>query len=702
MKEVILRVQNLEKKFHISKKQQKLENTKDKVKTAVDGVSFEAYRGEIFGLLGPNGAGKTTTLRMIATLLKPDAGDVLVDGSSILTHPEQVREKIGFLTSELKLEEFFTPNYLFRFFSDLHNIPEEEQEKRKAYLFGVFGIDEFAEVKVANLSTGMKQKVSLAISLVHDPDIIIFDEPTNGLDVLTAKVVTDFLQELKKQGKTVIVSTHIFSLIEKICDRVGIVIHGKMVECDSLEAVCQGVSLEDRFFDLFQAMEENGGDLSAIINVQGQAGKSTAKDNDEPQQEETVVNAEPAETCAAEKTTDRAISKTKALFTILKKELARFFGDSRMVFSTILLPGLLIFVMYQFMGDAMTKQFTPEQADRKCYVSNLPEAWHDPLKELGFSLQDVTADEVDSARKQVKDQKKDLVILFPDQFEDQVASYDISSGQKAPDIEIYYNSASTDSSDAYETMCAFLDQQESLIANKFDINAGKQDAKEYDLASEEDTTAKLFSSMLPFLLIIFLYSGCVAVAPESIAGEKERGTITSLLVTPAKRSHIALGKIGALSFIAVLGGASSAIGTVLSMPKLVGGSSKISGANYQLQDYVLLGVVILSTALVLVTLISLISAFAKTVREAGTYVTPLMIVVMLLGVTSMFGDGAKQALGYYAIPLYNSIQSMIGILEFHTNAVHILMTICSNLVVTAIGVSVLAKMFDSEYVMFHK
>lgn len=700
MKEVVLRVQNLEKRFHISKKQQKLENTKEKVKTAVVGVSFEAYKGEIFGLLGPNGAGKTTTLRMIATLLKPDAGDVLVDGSSILTHPEQVREKIGFLTSELKLEEFFTPNYLFRFFSDLHNIPEEEQEKRKAYLFGVFGIGEFAEVKVANLSTGMKQKVSLAISLVHDPDIIIFDEPTNGLDVLTAKVVTDFLLELKKQGKTVIVSTHIFSLIEKICDRVGIVIHGKMVECDSLEAVCHGMPLEDRFFDLFQAIEEKGGDLSSLT-VQGQAERSTAEKTEEAQQEETVVTEEPAAARAAGKT-DRAVSKMKALFTILKKELARFFGDSRMVFSTILLPGLLIFVMYQFMGDAMTKQFTPEQADRKCYVSNLPETWRDPLKKLGFSLQDVTADEVDSARKQVKDQKKDLVILFPDQFENQVASYDIYSGQKAPDIEIYYNSASTDSSDAYETMCAFLDQQESLIANKFDINAGKKDAKEYDLASEEDTTAKLFSSMLPFLLIIFLYSGCVAVAPESIAGEKERGTITSLLVTPAKRNHIALGKIGALSFIAVLSGASSAIGTVLSMPKLVGGSSKISGANYQLQDYVLLGVVILSTALVLVTLISLISAFAKTVREAGTYVTPLMIVVMLLGVTSMFGDGAKQALGYYAIPLYNSIQSMIGILEFHTNAVHILMTICCNLVVTAIGVSVLAKMFDSEYVMFHK
>ena len=123
---------------------------------------------------------------------------------------------------------------------------------RKKELFGRFGIDKFAEVKVANLSTGMKQKVSLVISVVHDPDIIIFDEPTNGLDVLTAKVVTDFLLELRERGKTVILSTHIFSLVEKLCDRVGVIIDGRMVACDSLEAVRGGMSLEDRFFELYQ------------------------------------------------------------------------------------------------------------------------------------------------------------------------------------------------------------------------------------------------------------------------------------------------------------------------------------------------------------------------------------------------------------------------------------------------------------------
>lgn len=250
--EEILLVRNLRKTFALSKKQQKLEKSGEKIKVAVDDLSFTAYRGEVFGLLGPNGAGKTTTLRMMATLIRPDAGDVLVAGSSVCENPEDVRGKIGFLTSELKLEEFFTPNYLYDFFSELHGVDPEVSRSRKQKMFDKFGISEFAEVKVANLSTGMKQKVSLVISIVHDPEIIIFDEPTNGLDVLTAKVVTDFLLELKAVGKTIIVSTHIFSLIEKICDRVGVIINGHMTVCGSLAEVTDGMSLEDRFFEIYK------------------------------------------------------------------------------------------------------------------------------------------------------------------------------------------------------------------------------------------------------------------------------------------------------------------------------------------------------------------------------------------------------------------------------------------------------------------
>ncbi len=252
----IIEARGLSKTFKLSAKQMRIENAKQPLRIAVDNLDLTAQRGEIYGLLGPNGAGKTTVLRMLATLIKPDSGDAVIESHSIITAPEKVRASIGFLTSELKLEDFFTPNYLFGFFSTLHNVDSKTAAVRKEKLFKHFGIDEFAEVKVGNLSTGMKQKTSLVISLVHDPDVIIFDEPTNGLDVITAKVVTDYLLELKATGKTVILSTHIFSLVEKLCDRVGIIINGQMIKEGTLAEVSGGKDLEQVFFDLYSAVVE--------------------------------------------------------------------------------------------------------------------------------------------------------------------------------------------------------------------------------------------------------------------------------------------------------------------------------------------------------------------------------------------------------------------------------------------------------------
>ncbi|NLI94296.1 MAG: ABC transporter ATP-binding protein [Erysipelotrichaceae bacterium] len=247
--EAILQVRNIRKTFKLSRKQQKIEKDNAKVRVAVDNLSFDVYKGEIYGLLGPNGAGKTTTLRILSTLIQKDAGEVLVNGYSLTNQKDNVRSQLGFLTSEMKLDEFFTPNYLFDYFGHLHNVPEDILKERKQKLFEQFGIDEFKEVKIGQLSTGMKQKVSLVISIVHDPSIVIFDEPTNGLDVITAKTVIDFLLTLKEEGKTIIVSTHIFSLIERICDRVGVIIDGQLVFEASMDEFRVPNSLEARFFD---------------------------------------------------------------------------------------------------------------------------------------------------------------------------------------------------------------------------------------------------------------------------------------------------------------------------------------------------------------------------------------------------------------------------------------------------------------------
>lgn len=389
------------------------------------------------------------------------------------------------------------------------------------------------------------------------------------------------------------------------------------------------------------------------------------------------------------------------IITMMKKELNRFFGDSRMVMTTIILPGLMIFVLYSFMGTALKEQLTSDKFEPKCYFMNLPEEWNEPLKKQGFRIHEMGEDQLDKAKQKVQEQDFELLVQFPENFMQSASGYDIASGEKAPEVQVYYNSASTESTDAYQAITAYLDQYEQSLANQFDVNADEKG--KYDLATKKDITADMFSSMVPFLLLIFLYSGCIAVAPESIAGEKEKGTMAALLITPVKRSHIALGKIAALSLIAVLSGASSALGTLLSLPKLMDSDQPgFDQGVYQFSDYALLAAVIISTALVLVTLISLVSAFARTLKEAQTYVTPLMILVMLIGITAMFGDDAKTALGYYCIPVYNSVQSMVGIFAFQSSSVYILTTIAVNLLATGLGAVILAKMFDSEYIMFHK
>lgn len=248
----MIRAQDVRKTFTLSRRQMAIEKTRSNKKVALNGLTFMAYEGQIYGLLGPNGAGKTTMLRILATLIKADSGEAYVAGHEVSREAEKVRASIGFLTSELKLEDFFTPAYLFTFFGRLYGLSDDVIQKRRQELFEKFGIDRFAEVKVGDLSTGMKQKVSLVISIIHDPEVIVFDEPTNGLDVLTAKVVTDFLAELKGQGKSIIISTHIFSLVEKLCDRVGIIIGGKMVKEGTLDEIRGEKTLEDAFFEIYK------------------------------------------------------------------------------------------------------------------------------------------------------------------------------------------------------------------------------------------------------------------------------------------------------------------------------------------------------------------------------------------------------------------------------------------------------------------
>ena len=386
------------------------------------------------------------------------------------------------------------------------------------------------------------------------------------------------------------------------------------------------------------------------------------------------------------------------ILTIMKKELARFFGDKRTV-AGVLLPGVMIYVLYSFMGTAMGSVFGVEED----YVPSiqavrLPQSIAALADSAGMALTEGEEAGLPAAMDQVAGQELDLLVVFPEDFDQAVADYSVASGEPAPHVEIYYSSVSTASQSAYMAFTGLLDSYESLLANKFDVNAGEG---VYDLATAEESTGALFAMLMPMLLLMFLYSGCSAVAPESIAGEKERGTIATMLVTPIRRSDIAVGKILALAVITVLSGASSTLGTILSLPNLMGGAAGEMNANiYGVRDYLLLAAVILSTVLLLVTLVALLSAFAKTVKEAQTYAVPLMILVMVLGITGMFGGGASQNLAVYAIPLYNSVQCIVGIFSFSLLGQAVALTAAVNGAATLLGVFVLTRMFNSEGIIF--
>ena len=222
-------------------------------KTAVREVSFSIKDGEIFALLGPNGAGKTTTMRMLSTLLKPTAGSVLINDWDTRKDAIEIKKNIGFLTTEIRLDGQFTPNELAAFYGKLYGLDKRTLEENKRKLFDYFDITQIADRRYETFSTGMKQKTSIAICLIHDPKTIIFDEPTNGLDILTQKQVEDFLLSEKERGKTIVISTHILEVVEALADRVGVIIDGQSVAQGTMEdiiAEAEGKDLREAFIRL--------------------------------------------------------------------------------------------------------------------------------------------------------------------------------------------------------------------------------------------------------------------------------------------------------------------------------------------------------------------------------------------------------------------------------------------------------------------
>ena len=386
------------------------------------------------------------------------------------------------------------------------------------------------------------------------------------------------------------------------------------------------------------------------------------------------------------------------IWTIMKKEFDRFFKDRRMVVSTLLLPGIMIYFVYSIMGTAMGSQFmTEETYVYKMEVVNMPSMMEEMFTEDTFEVTKVDELDFDTLANRISDKELDLAIVFSENFNSALANV----GKESTDIEIYYNSTVTASSEAYSMVSAMVNAVESSVVDVIKINMDEE--KKFDLSTEEEMAGFLMAMIMPMLMVSFLFSGSMGVAPEAIAGEKERGTMATLLVTPINRAHIAIGKILSLSVIALLSGLSSFLGVIFALPKYMEGvMGDVDMQVYGMEEYSAVLIVILSTVLLIVSLISVISAYSKSVKEAGSFISPIMILSMLLGITTMFGVGDGQPVWVYLIPMYNSVQCFAAIFNFEINMIPIMITFGSNLLYAVVLGFILTKMFGSEKIMFKK
>lgn len=384
------------------------------------------------------------------------------------------------------------------------------------------------------------------------------------------------------------------------------------------------------------------------------------------------------------------------IFAILKKELRRFFTDKRMLLS-LFLPGILIFIIYTAMGSVFSNFFNPsDDYNYIVYIDNPVEEFNVINTSSPYTIEiknfnNLSNEEKENYKNDIKNEKIDLLICFESDFYNK-----LNNGEK-PNVEIYYLSTSTASSTIYNYYFQTLNNNSMTINYNYFVNQNSD--INYDLSTDEDKSKVIITMVLPFILVIMLFTGCMNVTTESIAGEKERGTIATLLVTPVKRSEIALGKILALSVTSIVSSITSFLGLALSLPKLLQGTGDITLSMYGISTYIYVLLIIIVITILFTTLLSIVSCFSKSIKEANQYATPLMFLIMAISGSTYFISNNNWYL--YLIPIFNSINCLSEIFSLNFNLVNFLITIISNIVYISLGVFVVTKMFDNEKVMFN-
>ena len=391
----------------------------------------------------------------------------------------------------------------------------------------------------------------------------------------------------------------------------------------------------------------------------------------------------------------------KNIWTIFKKEVDRVFKDKRLIITLFILPGLFIFLIYNFIGTALENAQEGDIVDI-AVVNNTAnfESLYETQEQNNDTLSNINVIEInqsdiDEYKEKIDEEEWNILIVFPSDLE----SFDGSS--ENPDV-IYYTNPKDTTSGIDRFRSYLLTYDEYLKASVYGDTSYMDISFEQSEISEREMIGTIMSSLLPMLVIMFLFAGAMSIGPESIAGEKDRNTISTLLITPIKRTELAIGKVLSLSFLSLVSSVSSFIGIILALPALLNLEDQ-SLSVFSFTDYLLILVVLFSTIFVIIGIVSVISAYARSLKEASTYITPIYIITIIVSITTMFSTGANTNFLVYVIPIYNAVQSLVGIMTFSENiGIYVLITAISNFIYMIGFVYLLTRMFNSEKIMFKK
>lgn len=398
---------------------------------------------------------------------------------------------------------------------------------------------------------------------------------------------------------------------------------------------------------------------------------------------------------------------------IVQKELTRVFKDKKLVISLFILPVVLIVVIYSLMGQLMSSKMSDIEAHVPIVaIQNEPEGFEDYLKSIDYKGEITLIEndtDVDEFKDGILNGSKDLLIVFDEGFMDKILNY--KEGDPIPEVKTYYNPSeeySDAARDEFVNTVLHVYQQQLLmnrVGNLDNLLIFNVDTDQNSsiIMNEDKASGKALGSLLPYLITFMLFAGVMSLGVDAITGEKERGTLASMLITPLKRSDIVMGKLISLSILSMLSAGVYAIGMIIAMPMMlkdmVDDSAGLS-MNFTPTQIIQLLAIMITLVFVYVAIVALVSVFAKTAKEANTYVTPIYIVVLLAGMTTMFTTGSPDTI-MYMIPVYGSAISIQNLLTGDLTSLELLLALISNVVVAAVLTGVITKAFNSEKVMFN-